>query len=148
MPIKLRGRSKYKNSEDSSHNDVSNNSDSPKTSQKSRALRWRLFPFSRRSVNNSSPASQPGDISSCAFESAISISPNLSNVENDIPNASSNTTSEILCEWPLGVGTDEYRTPISGFSDKHINERGTSSIPIGFKLMSFNQLDVIKNAES
>nr|CDS26497.1 expressed protein [Hymenolepis microstoma] len=70
MPIKLRGRSKYKNSEDSNHDDIGNNTESTKTSQKARSLRWRLFPFSRRSVDNSSPASQPGDISSCAFESA------------------------------------------------------------------------------
>ncbi|VDO06011.1 unnamed protein product [Rodentolepis nana] len=71
MPIKLRGRSKFKNSEDSNHNDVGNSVESAKTPQKSRSLRWRLFPFSRRSVDNSSPASQPGDISSCAFESAV-----------------------------------------------------------------------------
>lgn len=73
MPIKLRGRSKYKNTEDSNTNDISNATDVAKVPQKSRALRWRLFPFSRRSVDNSSPASQPGDISSSAFETAVSI---------------------------------------------------------------------------
>ncbi|KAM7535512.1 hypothetical protein Aperf_G00000091508 [Anoplocephala perfoliata] len=67
MPIKLRGRSKYKNTDDPGH-DIASHDDAVKPSQKPKTLLWRLFSASRRSVDNASPASQPGDISSCAFE--------------------------------------------------------------------------------
>ena len=78
MPIKLRGRSKYKQSEDASLVECSNHPDGPKPSHKSKALLWRLF-SSRRSMDNASPASQPGDISSCAFESSVSLFLELNN---------------------------------------------------------------------
>ncbi|KAH9285193.1 hypothetical protein ECG_03009 [Echinococcus granulosus] len=68
MPIKLRGRTKYKPSEDSGQGEGNNHPDCVKP-QKSKTLLWRLFSSSRRSVDNTSPASQPGDIPSCVYES-------------------------------------------------------------------------------
>ncbi|KAL5969047.1 hypothetical protein TSMEX_003225, partial [Taenia solium] len=67
MPIKLRGRAKYKPTEDPGRGECNSYSDCVKP-PKSKTLLWRLF-SSRRSVDNTSPASQPEDASSCTYES-------------------------------------------------------------------------------